>query len=113
MKNTLETRWKADVDLLLFLERHAQGLLQRDILALVAGNPTHRWSVEEIARSLRRSPAAIQVALQSLVQTGVVEAYPLGGTTYYTLGRDAHLQALAHRLRTYVAPRPRLTTQVT
>lgn len=114
MTHPLTQEWQAagyiqmDLELTLFLSRHARTPLQWDILTFFALNPHTRDTATALAERLGRQYAALARELEDMALLGILEKHTDGDLVAYGLRRDTALLRLMERLRRHLetAARP-------
>ncbi len=91
-----------DLELSLFLSRHARSPLQWDILSFFAANPHTRDTASALVERLGRQNGAVRRELEDFVLLGILSKDEQGGPAIYRLRRDPALQGLMERLRRHL-----------
>jgi hypothetical protein len=86
---------EVDVDLLVFIERYANGLLKWDLISFFAQNPDLYDTADNVAQHVGRNPRVVRSELGDLVMLGVLEGDRLDGNQVYQLTQRADLRGLA------------------
>lgn len=91
-----------DLELTLFLSRHARTPLQWDILAFFALNPHTRDTAAALAERLGRQTPAVARELEDMALLGILEKQADASMAVYGLRREPGIMRLMERLRRHL-----------
>lgn len=108
MTHPITQEWQAagyiqmDLELTLFLSRHARTPLQWDILTFFALNPHTRDTSAALAERLGRQAPAVARELEDMALLGILEKQADASLIVYGLRRDPGILRLMERLRRHL-----------